>query len=341
MTVLVYVQEAPQHVSPGHPERPQRVSAIAAALRDAPGVTVARAWAPLTFDECRALHSEGMLARTRDLSAKGGGRLDADTYVTRSTWNDALHAAGAVRDAVESVLRGRASAAFCAVRPPGHHATPSKAMGFCPVNNVALAAEHALRTRLAKRVLVVDHDVHHGNGTQDIFYARSAVLYQSFHLWPHYPGTGAIDEVGEGDGVGFTVNAPLPPGCGDAEVGRVFDEVFLPVARAFRPDLVLVSAGFDSHVDDPLGGLALSSSFYGRLVSKLRELSPNVVCALEGGYRLAALAASARAEVEALTSNIVPHGPLGTADGRASLPGRCGQVIRDLKRIHGSTWDFA
>ena len=340
MTVHVYVHDARGHQSPGHPERPERVAAIAEALRGAPGVEFVRDWRPLRGEDCLSVHDEAMLARTRDLAAGGGGFLDADTYVTGTTWGDALRAAGAVVDAVDAVMRGRASGAFCAVRPPGHHATPSRAMGFCVLNNVALAAEHALRRRLAKRVLVLDHDVHHGNGTQDVFYGRGDVLYQSFHLWPHYPGTGRVEETGEGDGEGFTVNAPLPFGAGDAEVATLFDEVFLPVARTFRPDLVLVSAGFDSHRDDPLGGLALTSRGYGWMAAKLRELSPNVVCVLEGGYVPRAVASGARVEVEVLISNNVPEAaPAPSRDAR--LLERCRQVILDLRRVHGSRWRFA
>ena len=180
----------------------------------------------------------------------GGGQIEADTIVSRQSWSVALLGAGATTDATRRVLEGEDKVAFCAVRPPGHHALPNGAMGFCLFNNVAVAAKQ-LRARGYERVAIVDFDLHHGNGTEAIFYDDPSVLYASLHQYPYYPGTGDASEIGVGAGVGATVNVPMPAGCGDAEYVGVMQRVFAPVARTFAPDMILVSCGFDAHADDP------------------------------------------------------------------------------------------
>jgi len=231
-------------------------------------------------------------------------RFDADTQAGPRSYEAALLAAGAVVDAVDRVIGGDLHRAFCAVRPPGHHAPPDRVMGFCLFNNVAVAAAHALHRGLS-RVMIVDYDVHHGNGTQDIFYDDPRVLYVSSHAYPFYPGTGALGEVGEGSGRGFTVNLPLPDGLGDEDYVWLYRNLVLPIGRAFAPELVLVSAGFDAHRGDPLAGMDLTDRGYGALTAICGEIAAvagqgRMVVALEGGYLLPAIAASTAAVVGAL-----------------------------------------
>ena len=225
-----------------------------------------------------------------------GGWLDADTYIGPGSLQAAVHAAGGAVDAARHALAAEGQVAFSLCRPPGHHATRRQAMGFCLFNNVAVAACAALDAGL-ERVAILDFDVHHGNGTQDIFYGRADVLYMSCHQYPWYPGTGAAGEQGEGEGTGFTLNAPMSAGSGAAEYRTVFDDVFAPRLREYRPELILVSAGYDAHIDDPLGSMRLRSSDFATLVERVRGWSQEL-CAgrsawvLEGGYSLRALGES-------------------------------------------------
>jgi acetoin utilization deacetylase AcuC-like enzyme len=230
------------------------------------------------------VHTPEMIQLIKDSSVTSGFWIDLDTYVCKGDYETARLAAGGVLQSCTDVMNGTIENAFALVRPPGHHAASNRSMGFCLFNNAAIAAEQFSKQK--KRVLIFDHDVHHGNGTQGIFYERSDVMYQSFHLSPHYPGTGAVVEVGAKKGEGFTVNAPLPFGAGDASVRALMKEVFLPVAAEFRPDLILVSAGYDSHHADHLGGLRLSANLFGEILAELQKVQPRIVCTLEGGYNL-------------------------------------------------------
>ncbi len=288
----------------GHPESPARLEAVLDDLARAPvaGVTVQEARFA-TNAEIETVHP----AEYREALASLGGhraRLDPDTVMSPGSWDAARLAAGAAVDAALGVLAGRARNAFAMVRPPGHHAVAAGAMGFCLLNNAAIAAEAARRAG-AERVLIVDWDVHHGNGTQDIFAARDDVLYMSVHQYPFYPGTGAAREVGVGAGRGATVNCPLPGGQGDADYGVVFHDLFLPAARAFKPDLVIVSAGFDAHARDPLAGMRVTERGFAGMASLLAQLADEtcggkMALVLEGGYDLTALTASVRATLEVL-----------------------------------------
>jgi acetoin utilization deacetylase AcuC-like enzyme len=231
-------------------------------------------------------------------------RFDPDTRASARSYAAALGAAGAVVDAVDQILDGTLDRAFCAVRPPGHHALAERAMGFCLFNNVAVAAAHAIARGL-QRVLIVDFDVHHGNGTQATFYGDRRVLYVSSHAWPFYPGTGGLDEVGDGEGRGFTVNLPLPQGMGDAEYGLLYRRIVEPIGRSFDPELVLVSAGYDAHRGDPLAGMDLTQTGYRELTEVCLRMAEGaargrVVAALEGGYGLPALAQAGAVTVKAL-----------------------------------------
>ena len=252
--------------------------------------------------------------------------LDPDTFTSPRTWDAARMAAGAAVSAVDHVLdKGAGSRAFALVRPPGHHAEHGRAMGFCFFNSIAIAAAHA-RARGLSRVAIVDFDVHHGNGTQWSFYDDPAVLFVSSHQYPYYPGTGAANDIGQGAGTGFTLNLPLSAGATDADYELAFMRLALPVVRQFRPELVLVSAGFDAHMDDPLAGMRLTSAYFGRLMRAIADVADataqgRLVAVTEGGYDLVGLATSLRAAISALTadgaSHDAPDGP--TSRGEATI----------------------
>lgn len=250
-----------------------------------------------------AVHSPDYLDRLREMSAAGGGYLNADTGLNEHSWDAALLASGAAVGAVESALSG--TAAFAVARPPGHHAGADYGMGFCLLNHAAVAAEYA-RSRGVDRIAILDWDVHHGNGTQDIFYAAGEVLYLSVHQSPFYPGTGAAGEVGEDAGEGRTVNVPLPRGSSEEDYAAVFEGVFFPVLREFRPETIIVSAGFDAHADDPIGGMRLQSSSFGRFAARVTSLARELDAAppalvLEGGYDLGALTESVAATIRGVS----------------------------------------
>ena len=296
---------------PGHPESPLRLHRILAALQGDPleGTVFARP-RPATAEEITAVHAPDYVSQLARLDGRAV-QLDPDTAMSPRSWKAALLAAGAGVTAVEEVWAGRARNAFALVRPPGHHAENAQAMGFCLLNNAAVAAAAALRLG-ARRVAILDWDVHHGNGTQHLFEDRADVLYLSAHQYPFYPGTGAAEEVGSGEGAGFTVNCALEPGQTDADYGAVFHELFLPALQRFAPDLIVVSAGFDAHARDPLGGMRLSERGFAAMGCALRDVAPDgkLVLLLEGGYDLDALAASVRATVEVLAgaSETFPSG---------------------------------
>ncbi|MEZ4409039.1 MAG: histone deacetylase [Polyangiales bacterium] len=293
-----------RHAPTGHhPERPaRRGAAVAGAERGAEGSSRVHVEArAATDDEVLRAHSDAHLSRLRDACAGPAGYLDPDTYHGRHSLDAALLAAGSACEMVDALMDDRADVAMLLARPPGHHATRERAMGFCLINNVAVAAAHA-RSRGARRVAVVDWDVHHGNGTQDIFYRDPSVLFVSLHQAPLYPDSGWVDEVGMGEGRGFSVNLPLPAGCDGALYARAFERVVLPVVESFAPELVLVSAGFDAHARDPLASQLLEAADFGWMASRVRDIASRVGhgrvgLVLEGGYDLGALEASVEAAV--------------------------------------------
>jgi acetoin utilization deacetylase AcuC-like enzyme len=294
-----------EHDTGSHPENPQRLVAIDEML-DRFDLASGRPLVPFTEapDDVLALvHDARYVSGVRELAAHGGGWLDADTSVGPASVNIAALAAGAAVAATDASLSGVAERGFVLARPPGHHATPHRGMGFCIFNTVAIAAAHAL-ARGVERVLVIDWDVHHGNGTQDAFYESDRVLYVSVHQSPLYPGTGAASERGAGRGLGYTLNIPLPAGADDATYTAVFDDVVLLASRAFAPQLVLVSAGFDAHRDDPLANMALTErGFFAlgkRVAAVADQAEGRLVAVLEGGYHPRALAASVAATLAAL-----------------------------------------
>ncbi len=312
-----------RHVAPmGHPERPARLDAIDRALAGA-GLAarcVAVAARPATRAELERAHTPAYLdSLEQTLAARGSGMLDPDTYFSPGSWEAALLAAGAAVELVTRVADGALDDAAGFVRPPGHHALADRAMGFCLINNVAVAAA-ALRAR-GQRVAIVDWDVHHGNGTEAIFWDDPDVLYVSTHQYPFYPGSGAAADLGGARGRGATVNVPLPAGSGAGAYLAAFERVVLPSLGRFRPDALLVSAGFDAHRADPLASMALEADTYGRLTALLLGACPRLTVLLEGGYDLDALGQSAAATVAALLGDPPAAAPVDppTAEERAAV----------------------
>jgi acetoin utilization deacetylase AcuC-like enzyme len=291
----------------GHPERPERLRAIREAL-DAGG-QAARLTAVVpeaaSLDQLAAIHDRGYVEGVRDLIAAGGRMAGGETGVVEGSWEAATRAAGGVVQATLAVLDGTHRRAFCSVRPPGHHARPAQAMGFCLFDNVAVAAQAALDSGGAERVAILDWDAHHGNGTQEIFYSRSDVLFASWHQYPFYPGTGAEDERGAGDGEGATVNCPLPAGSDGRDFMKAWEGRVRPALEDFEPDLVLVSAGFDADHRDPLAGLQVTTAQFEELSAAVvawadAHCQGRVVSVLEGGYDLDALGEDVARHVDTL-----------------------------------------
>lgn len=287
---------------PGHPERASRLSAVDDGIRRskvADAVVLAER-REATREELERVHRAEYLDSLEQRCAAGGGFLDSDTVVSTGSWRAALAAAGAGPAAAEVLRRGEADAAFLAVRPPGHHALPDRAMGFCLINNVAVTA--AALAAGGERVCVVDVDAHHGNGTQAVFYADPRVAYASLHEWPLYPGTGRLEETGAGRGTGTTCNVPLPAGATGDVYLLALDEVVAPFVERFSPDWLLVSAGFDAHRDDPITGMGLSAGDFADVTARVAGLVPRgrLIAFLEGGYDLAGLRHSVQAALPAL-----------------------------------------
>jgi acetoin utilization deacetylase AcuC-like enzyme len=294
----------------GHPERPERVRALEAELEGRDWI----GWEPVeapaaTEEQLLRVHPRVYVERVRDFAARGRP-FDLDTPTSPGSYEAALRAAGGACALVESLLSDGERTGFSALRPPGHHAEAATAMGFCLFANVAIAARHALDALGAERVLVLDWDVHHGNGTNAIFHASPEVLFASIHQFPFWPGSGPFEDVGEGAGEGFSINLPVPGGTGEATFLSLVEHVVEPAARAYRPDLILISAGYDAHRDDPLGGLRLETSSFGALAARVRalgdELGAPVGAVLEGGYDLNALSSSVAETMTALANGAEP-----------------------------------
>lgn len=329
-----------EHTVPGHPESAGRLRAIMEHL-ETQGVLAQM----VRIDPRDASSEDVLLAHTRELMEQVAATvpgdhawIDVDTYVTPGSYAAALRAAGGVVAAVDGVLSGELASAFCLVRPPGHHATPDRAMGFCLFNNVAIAALHALEQTDVERVAIIDFDVHHGNGTQDVFYEDPRALYFSMHQFPFYPGTGNWDETGAGAAQGNTINVPFPRGSGDDAYMTAMSEICVPALRRFRPDLVLVSAGFDAHFADPLAGQLVSVKGYFEMATALRELAyelcgGRIVYALEGGYDLTAISWSVHACIDTLLGNDFTPDPLG---GSPEVRGPdVSALIERIRQLHG------
>ena len=295
----------PRVFLPEHPDTPERIDAIETALERAGGAGCLRVQAPAaTFAELELVHAPMHIGDISRMSLSGGGQIDEDTFVGAASYTAALHAAGGACEMVRALVRGDADAAFCGLRPSGHHAGRDRAMGFCLFNNIAIAAELAIRELGLERVFILDWDVHHGNGTADVFRRRSDVLFASIHQAGTYPGTGGSSDVGSGEGLGYTINAPVPNGADEAIWVSLLEHVIIPAALEFRPQLILISAGFDGHSADPLAGCALEARSYAQMTAQVMELAARVGApvgaVLEGGYDLGALAESVVAMIGAL-----------------------------------------
>lgn len=325
-----------EHAGPtGHPERPERLSAVHDAIAARADALEARPPRAAEAEEIQRVHGAAHVAHLDAAVAHAPAQLDADTYVSERSAQIARLAAGASIDLARDVAAGRLRNGLAAVRPPGHHAEADHAMGFCLFNNVAVAAEALRAEEGIERVLIFDWDVHHGNGTQHSFEADPNVLYFSTHQFPYYPGTGAVGEMGVGDGAGATVNVPLPAGCGDDDYLAVLQRVLVPVARSFRPELILLSAGFDAHIDDPLAAMGVTRSGYAdmaRLVCALADeaCEGRLACVLEGGYALSGLEEGTGALLDALLDP-EPSAPADAPEPSAAV----GRVIDALVAAHG------
>jgi acetoin utilization deacetylase AcuC-like enzyme len=324
-----------------HPERPERVAAMIdmAERLQRPDLKL---YAPraAALAELELCHQDDYIAQVEHTSTLERANFDPDTHTSSATWKTATLAAGGVLTAVEAVLAAEAHNAFAIVRPPGHHALANRAMGFCFFNNVAIAAAALIANHGLNRVLILDWDVHHGNGTQEIFYASPQVLYMSLHQYPFYPGTGLFEEVGVGAGAGYTVNVPMPASFGDDEYLRAFDDLLMPIARQFKPEFILISSGFDCHFRDPLGGMRVTERGFLAMARRLKRLAAEfcagrLVAALEGGYDLKALADSGREVIDELgRADDEPIAP--AADGLRVIP-----IIERAQYFHDQFWKFS
>jgi acetoin utilization deacetylase AcuC-like enzyme len=292
---------------PGHPEQPARYEVVAQVLSTISKTMLRVPARTATEDEIALCHGRPYIAiAQRDIRSGARELSTGDTDIGPKSWDVALEAAGGVLNAVDAVVTGKARNAFCAVRPPGHHARPDQGMGFCIFNNIAIGARYAQKKHGLAKVLIADWDVHHGNGTQDIFYEDGSVLFCSTHQSPWYPGTGAGNETGEGKGAGCTMNFPFPSGSGRKEIVGAFQENLRRAADQFRPDLVMISAGFDSRLGDPLGQFTLADPDFAELTRIMKEIAGThaggrLISVLEGGYNLNGLAAGVLSHVRELT----------------------------------------
>jgi acetoin utilization deacetylase AcuC-like enzyme len=331
-TQVVYSEEFSKHNNMNHPENASRLHVMMDEIKNTPFYNELKFIKPENLLEKTLLdiHSKRMIEKVREMSSIGESWIDMDTYVCKSDYDTARLAAGGLVKACDNVISGKADNAFAMIRPPGHHATRDRSMGFCLFNNAAIAANEL--SKKGKKTLIYDFDVHHGNGTQDIFYDRNDVLYQSTHLFPHYPGTGNFDEIGISQGQGYTINAPITHGNGNSAVTQILDEIFLPVAKQFNPDLIILSCGYDSHHLDPLGGLKFTLDFFAEITAKYQEIQPKLVCTLEGGYNLQWIGKCLVSQLGQLTNNKMEFND--STDENENIK----DVITNIKNEIGNYW---
>jgi acetoin utilization deacetylase AcuC-like enzyme len=324
----------------GHPESAERLDAVAEAIAERADRLEPCAPRPAQTEEILRVHGREHLERVAEAARRAPAHLDADTYVCPESFEVALLAAGGAIDLTRRVVRGEARCGFAAVRPPGHHAESDRAMGFCLFNNAALAARAVQDEDGVERILLLDFDVHHGNGTQHIFEHDPTVLYFSTHQFPFYPGTGSIGEAGAGKGFGYTVNVPLPAGCGDAEYVGSLARILVPVASTFRPELILVSSGFDAHRDDPLGAMRVSGAGFRAMSDVVQALADQLcggrsVFLLEGGYSPSGLREGTGAVLDALLDP-QPAPPSETREG--GWGPTLESVLERVRQVHGENF---
>ncbi len=319
----------------GHPERPQRIEVLLSSIGDGPELRRVSPRAA-SADEITLIHDGRHFDAVAGTRGVARGSFDGDTPFSAASFDTACLAVGGVLALIDEVMAGRVGNGFAMVRPPGHHAERDRAMGFCLFNNIAVGAAYLRRRYGLGRVLIMDWDVHHGNGTQHAFYGDPGVLFVSMHRYPFYPGSGALDEVGIGDGEGFTVNVPFPGGFGDAEYEAAFEAIVAPIAEAYDPDFVLISAGFDPHVRDPLGGMAVTEAGFARMARSMLAVAERCaqgrcVAVLEGGYDLAAIRDSSAAVLAQLMGAT-------TAIPEAGGESRAAPIIEAVRGIQSAYW---
>jgi acetoin utilization deacetylase AcuC-like enzyme len=307
-----------EHETGDHPENSRRLISVMSHLERTEMLDklILLQPRPASQSELESTHTANYISEIKASSKNGGGWLDPDTIVSSRSYDAALYAAGGFINAIDSVCSRKVDKAFALVRPPGHHAIEDQAMGFCIFNNIAIGANYALNKLGMDRILIVDFDVHHGNGTQRTFYNNSEVFYFSTHQYPFFPGTGSIEETGNGKGKGYTLNFPMKAGWGDEEYIKIFNEILVPAARRFQPKIILVSAGFDCHWADRLAMIQVSLTGLVQLISVLRNLADELcegrlVFTLEGGYNLQVIAASVKATFDILSGNDIIDDPFG------------------------------
>jgi acetoin utilization deacetylase AcuC-like enzyme len=348
MTAALYFSHAaclehdPRVHSPAHPDTPERLIALESALAQRDWLGWERREAPAASEaELELAHSAGHVRSIADLCAAGGGAIDPDTFVGESSFRAAVHAAGGACAMTRALLAGDARVGFCGVRPSGHHAERERAMGFCLFNNVAVAAAVAIAELGVRRVFILDWDVHHGNGTAEIFRRRADVLFASIHQLPLFPGTGPLEDAGSGAGEGYTINLPVPPGSGEALWLALLEQVVLPAAVAFEPELVLISAGFDAHAEDPLAGCCLQTGSFVELAARVRELARTAAIplgvVLEGGYNRRVLAECVCATLPALAGDTATGDPRA-GDAVPQPPAEPGSLLARASAQVGRYW---
>jgi acetoin utilization deacetylase AcuC-like enzyme len=335
-TGIVYHPIYLEHETGFHPENKERLTAILNRIKQENLSIEYISPQPANLKQVAAIHDDRYIEQVKAICERGGGYLDADTVLSAKSYDAALMAAGGTCTGVDAVLDGFDNV-FTLVRPPGHHAMPNRGMGFCVFNNVAIAAKHA-QTKGLEKVLIVDWDVHHGNGTNAIFYTDKTVTFFSTHQFPHYPGTGRVTEVGSDGAEGSKINVPLPAGTGDEGYVQVYKEILKPIAMELKPDIVLISAGQDPHRDDPLGGMNLTTRGFGAIAGIVREIADKncdgrLVATLEGGYNLEAQAEAIAAELKAFQGNIP------SIVGTVGTDPRIAQRINEVKKIHSAYWN--
>ncbi len=332
-------------MDPGHPESPERLRVIYKMLEEPEmkGILQPVQPRPATREELELVHTPAYIDQVAKTAGKPYYRLDMDTSTCAKSYETALLAAGGLLELIKSVMEGRLNNGFALVRPPGHHAERDRAMGFCLFNNVAIGALYAIRQFSLDRVLIVDWDVHHGNGTQNSFYEDPRVLYISTHRYGYfYPGTGSAREVGKGKGLGFTVNIPLSTRAGDAEYGNIFEKLVLPIALEYQPQLVLISAGFDTHTDDPLGGMEVTEKGFARMTQILMQVAEStaqgrLAITLEGGYDVSAQGRSVKAVLKEL-AQVSPLDKKEQLEKEKALFSRIESLILQIKEIQRPYW---
>lgn len=337
---LVYDPIYLEHYTGQHVENAGRLEAVISYLEQTglkEQLTLIKPRAATT-EEISLVHHHQYIAHIQEVAEKGGGWLDPDTVTSTDSFQAAVHAAGGAISASDAVMSGEAGCAFALVRPPGHHATHNRAMGFCLFNNIAIATKHALAQYGLERILIIDSDVHHGNGTQAAFYDNPKVLYLSIHESPFYPGTGRIDEIGSGTGEGTTINVPLPAGCGDSEYLIAFEQIVVPAVRRFNPQLIMVSIGYDLHWADELALMEVSTSGLAQIVRAIKGLADELchgrmVFCLEGGYHLQALACSVKATFDVLLGKDSIDDPLGPSPQSLPAPSIT-HLLKSIKAVH-------